>query len=189
MMSTTTRSSPQPARLFPFYAPVHVSRVRRGVWACCLQPNMTPKAWEAFKSWKEEPSLYPDVTAHFADELARLIRECLPVLPHSWLLTVPPQGKSAAEGREYPAGFLGRAVSERLDIEFVTVFAPQVGKRYHGRFESLRREEPFELIFVPDTPTIVIDDLVTSGRTMKTALETLAQANVASFGFAYLTTG
>lgn len=188
-MSTITMTSPPAARLFPFYSPIHVSRVRRGVWACCLQPNMTQRAWELFKAWKDEPSLHPDVTAHLADELVRLIRECLPVIPADWLITVPPQGKSAAAGGEYAAGFLGRAVSERLNREFVTCFAAQTSKKYHGRFESIRRQEPFVLAYIPDVPVILVDDLITSGRTMKTALDTLSQAGVVNFGFAYATTG
>lgn len=175
--------------IWPWYSPVHVARVRRGVFACVLQQNLSPKAWEAFKSWKDAPSSHRDVTEHLSHELAKLIREVLPVIPKSWLLTAPPQGKSAVEGKEYAAGFLAKRVAELLDLEFVTIFAPQRAKRYHSKFESLRREERFELIVVPDVPVVVVDDLITSGKTLQGALSTLSDSGCVAFGFAYMTWG
>ena len=182
---------PRPdGKSWPPYSPVHVSRVRRGVFACVLQQSLSRSAWECFRAWKDAPSAHPDVTEHLAAELVRLVREVLPVVPSELIVTTPPQGKSASEGREYAAGFLGRAVAARLDREYLTVFKPQSGKRYHGKFESLRRkEERFELLCVPDAPVIVVDDMITSGKTMQRALLTLADAGVVAHGFAYMSWG
>ncbi len=182
-------------RVWPVSAPLHVKRVRLGVFACVDQRTLAPKAWELFYAWKEAPSSHPGVTEHFAEELARLIREALPVLPHDALVTVPPQGKSAHTGGEYAAGFLGRAVAHRLDRDFATLFAPQRGKTRHGRFASLERREAFELVH-PDLElelsgrlVVVVDDLITSGRTLQRCLKALAEAGAVAFGFAYMSWG
>lgn len=188
MRVATIRTSSQ--IVLPYRSWTHVSRARQGVFAACLAPSSPQdKAWETFKLWKAQPSAHPDVTAHMANEVVELVRAVLPVIGRDWIVTAPPQGKSAAIGSEYAAGMLGKAVATKLDLDYVTIFKPQVNKKYHGKFESLkRRQEPFELQIVPNTPTIVIDDLITSGTTMRRALDALARAGVVAFGFAYMAT-
>lgn len=179
------RPNNEPKAIWPYYAPLHVPRVRRGVFACVLQRDLSKAAWDKFQIWKDAPSAHPDVTEHFASQLVELIRSVFPVIPGDWLITTPPPGKSAYTGREYPAGFLAKAIANKLDREFLTVFEPQAHKKYRGRFESLKRQETFELLCTPPAPVIVVDDLVTSGHTLKICLCTLERAGVLGFAFSW----
>jgi len=172
--------------VFPVYAPHHVESGkvrRRGVFACVSQESLSEHTWALLKAWKALPTAYPQVTERLAQDLARLIREVLPVIPLEWLITCCPPGVSA--GKEYAVGFLAKQVAQLLDREYVTVFEDQINKRWHGRFESLRMPDVMTLRYAPDVPLIVVDDFITSGRTMRASLAALERAGVCSFGFAW----
>ena len=59
-------------------------------------------------------------------------------------------------------------------------------KRWHGPHSSLR-QAPFACSLPDPAPTmvLVVDDLITSGRTMRLAVEAIRAAGVAAFGFAF----
>jgi len=144
---------------------------------------LSEHTWALLKAWKALPTAYPQVTERLASDLVKLIREVLPVIPLEWLITCCPPGVSA--GKEYAVGFLAKQVAELLDREHITIFEDQAGKRYHGRFESLRMPDVMTLKYVPDVPVLVVDDFITSGRTMRASLAGLERAGVPAFGFAW----
>ena len=72
-----------------------------------------------------------------------------------------------------------------LGVPFVEALARTDRKRWHGPHSSLG-QAPFvcSLPAPPLTMVLVVDDLVTSGRTMQLSLTTIRAAGVAAFGFA-----
>jgi pyrimidine operon attenuation protein/uracil phosphoribosyltransferase len=119
-------------------------------------------------------------TATYADELAALIEKAIPVRPSGCVLTIPPQG--ASWPGTYYARLLGRHVANRLRMPLLEIIARTDEKHHHGRRASLGQEAYVSTMAVP--AAIVIDDLITSGRTMKLALDALRAAEVPCWGFA-----
>jgi predicted amidophosphoribosyltransferase len=58
-------------------------------------------------------------------------------------------------------------------------------KRWHGRHFALK-QEPFAVVSKPPSVALVVDDMMTSGTTMRLALEALRTAGSPAFGFAYV---
>jgi len=131
--------------------------------------------------WKAADTEDSDTTRRLAGELADLIREAMPTLPTGCIVTTPPQGASAPG--HYFAEALGRAVAKRLGIEYVETVARTDTKTQHHPMASLR-QTPYRVTSTPSA-AIVVDDLITSGTTMRLALEALHGAGAAAWGFAY----
>ena len=157
----------------------HNRRARLGVW-CCRRAD--PELYHRLKSWKADLVGEGRFADHAASELARLIRSWQPSLPRNWLITVPPAGASAPG--PYPAGFLGRRVGELLDLDFVTMLGRTDAKRYHGSHYA-QAQAPFALLLSPLTPVVVVDDMITTAKTMQLSLEALAGSGVPAWGFAF----
>jgi hypothetical protein len=161
----------------------HVARAGFGTWAAAY--IRTPAAdgrYQGFRRWKADPTGQAGFLDTAAAAIVAIIRAWSPVLPSDWTVTTPPAG--ASEGGPYPAGVLGREVATRLGLDFVTCLARTKAKRWHGPHES-RRQEPFTVAVVPHGVAIVVDDYISSGRTMTLAREALAARGVPSFGFAW----
>jgi hypothetical protein len=122
---------------------------------------------------------YPDVVA---GEIVLLIQEWAPNLPPGTVVTVPPQG--ASWPGDYLAEKIGRSVAGQLGIPFETLLTRNDTKRHHHPMASLA-QEPFTAGRTTAGTVIVVDDLLTSGNTMKLSLAALRDAGVAAFGFAY----
>jgi orotate phosphoribosyltransferase len=122
--------------------------------------------------------------AEFAAAVAALVRAWSPILPAGTVVTVPPQGASAPG--PYAAESLGQAVAAALGLPFVEVLTRTEPKRWHGPHASLR-QAPFVAALPAPAPPIVlvVDDLVTSGRTMRHSIDAIRQAGAAAFGFAF----
>jgi adenine/guanine phosphoribosyltransferase-like PRPP-binding protein len=77
-------------------------------------------------------------------------------------------------------------VAEALGLPFATVLSRTDVKRWHGPHAALR-QAPFVCSLPDPAPSVilVIDDLVTSGRTMKLSLAACRGAGVPAFGFGY----
>jgi hypothetical protein len=158
----------------------HQARSALGVWA--VTRSRTDRA--AIVAWKSAHPFDPGMLAGYAAGLAGLIRAWSPILPPSAAVTTPPQGASA--GRPYAAEALGRAVAGALGLSYVAMLRRTDGKLYHGPWDS-RRQAPY-VCEVPDPPPplcLVVDDLATSGTTLRLALEAVRGAGVMAFGFAY----
>jgi hypothetical protein len=165
----------------------HQKRAGLGVWAA----NRSSAARAAIKAWKRcacaksaISPFDPVKLAEFSAALAGLIRTWSPILPPGTLLTVPPQGASAPS--PYAALALGRAVAEALGLPLAEVLTRTDVKRWHGPHHSLR-QAPFACTLRDPAPTMVliVDDLVTTGATMRRSLEAIRATGVAAFGFAF----
>src|SRR5262249_62231644 len=113
-----------------------------------------------------------------SEAVANLVRAWSPILPLGTILTVPPQGASAPG--PYAAEALGRRVAEALGLPFAEVLTRTDEKRWHGPHAALR-QAPFSCTPPEPAPAIVlvIDDLITSGRTMRLSIEALRAAGLA----------
>jgi predicted amidophosphoribosyltransferase len=73
-----------------------------------------------------------------------------------------------------------------LGLPFAEVLARTEPKRWHGPHASLR-QAPYACALPDPAPPmiLVVDDLCTSGRTMRNCIEAIRQAGAPAFGFAY----
>ncbi len=160
------------------WLPSHQKRAGLGVWTA----GRSRQARAAIKAWKRSAPFDPATLAGFAAAVADLVRAWSPILPSGTILTIPPQGASAPG--PYAARELGETVADALGLPFVPMLARTEAKRWHGPHSSLR-QGPFVCTLPDPAPTmvLVVDDLITSGRTMRRALEAIQAAGVAGFGF------
>jgi hypothetical protein len=163
------------------FRPCHQSRAGLGVW--CATRSRADRA--AIRAWKLAHLFDETMLAGFSAGLAGLIRAWSPVLPAGTVVTVPPQGASAPG--PYAAEVLGRRVAEDLGLPFAQTLGRDEPKRWHGPQHSLRQGSfRWELPAGVDARMIVvIDDLVTSGATMRRSLEAIRAAGFMAFGFAF----
>jgi len=131
---------------------------------------------------KLSPTWDPAFIGKLAEGLARLITTWLPSLPNEALLTPPPQG--ASWPGPYFAGELCGAVAAKLQRKAARLLTRTDEKHYHHPMEALR-QAPF-CYEGPKVPLVVIvDDLITSGATMKRAMQAVQEKGLAAYGFAY----
>ena len=162
------------------FRPAHQARSALGVWACSR--SRADRA--AVKAWKASPPFDEVPLAEFAAGLVRLITAWCPVLPGGYVLTTPPQGASAPG--PYAAEALGRRVAEALGLEFVDTQTRTEPKLWHGVIHSLKQDD-YVYRFTGPMPTmvLVVDDLATTGRTLRLSLEAIRTAGIPAFGFAF----
>jgi hypoxanthine phosphoribosyltransferase len=81
---------------------------------------------------------------------------------------------------------LGERVAEALALDFAEVLTRLEPKHWHGVIHALK-QEPFVYNCTGPTPpmVLIVDDLATTGRTMRLSLEAVRAAGVMAFGFAY----
>ena len=162
------------------WLPSHQKRAGLGVWAA----TRSREARDAIQRWKRATPFDPAALANFANAVAGLIRAWSAILPVGTIVTTPPQGASAPA--PYAAEALGRHVAEALGLPFTPMLARRDRKRWHGPHEALR-QTPF--VCTPPDPTppmvLVVDDLITSGKTMRLSIGAIRSAGAAAFGFAY----
>jgi predicted amidophosphoribosyltransferase len=159
------------------WLPVHQKRAGLGVWTA----GRSRQARSAIKAWKRSAPFDPAALAGFA---AALVRAWSPILPPGTIVTVPPQGASASG--PYAARELGQAVANALGLPFAEMLSRTEPKRWHGPHHALR-QAPFVCTLPYPAPTMVliVDDLITSGRTMRLSVEAIRAAAVAGFGFGF----
>jgi Phosphoribosyl transferase domain len=158
----------------------HQKRAGLGVWTA----GRSRQARAAVRAWKRTAPFDPTALAGFAAALADLVRAWSPILPRGTIITVPPQGASAPG--PYAARALGEAMAGALGVPFVETLARTDRKRWHGPHHALR-QAPFVCTLPVPAPTmvVIVDDLVTTGATMRRSLEAIRAAGVAAFGFAF----
>jgi adenine/guanine phosphoribosyltransferase-like PRPP-binding protein len=98
--------------------------------------------------------------------------------------TVPPQGASL--GSPYAAEALAVATCDRMGIPFVPSLTRTDAKRWHGPAYSLQ-QQPYNFLAPAERPAVilVLDDLVSSGTTMRLSLAAIRDAGIPAFGFAF----
>jgi hypothetical protein len=170
-----------PRRPAPANTGLHIRRAALGVFAC--RRGLGPGERDRLLGWKRSPAEREDFCRLMAADLAALARAWQPALPPDWLVTTPPPGASVPG--PYPAGFLGRAVAGLLGLEYQTTLERSDCKRYHGRHYAMK-QAPFVVFRAPAGVTLVIDDLTTSGTTMRLSLEALRAAGVPAFALVWL---
>jgi len=151
-------------------------RASLGVWAATTAGEDRTAAI----AWKAEPNAA--TTKLYAAAVVETIRQWSPVLPPNTCVTVPPQGASFPD--HYAAADLAKAVAKELGISFNDILKRTDEKRYHHPKQSMA-QKPYEVIGKPTGIVIVVDDIITSGTTMKLSLDALRAAGIAAFGFAY----
>jgi Phosphoribosyl transferase domain len=162
------------------WLPAHQKRAGLGVWTA----GRSRQSRCAIKSWKRSAPFDPVGLDVFARATVDVILAWSPVLPSGTVVTVPPQGASAPG--PYAAEALGEFVAASLGLPFVRMLARTEPKRWHGPHSSLR--QPAYVFAMPESaPTIVlvVDDLITTGRTMRLSLEAIRGGGVAAFGFGF----
>lgn len=133
--------------------------------------------------WKTAPVVDREKCQRYADLIVEVVREWLPHPPADCIVTTPPQGASFPG--PYYAETLAREVATRLSLKFKPTLKRIAAKTQHGPMASLTQGEFVIACKTLPPAAIVIDDMITTGTTMKTSIATLAAAGVAVWGFAY----
>ncbi|MGP0069673.1 MAG: hypothetical protein ACLQGP_39485 [Isosphaeraceae bacterium] len=144
---------------------------------------------QAITTWKRQRPLRPEGAEPFADRLVELVRLWAPVMPPGVVITTPPQGASAPEGPACDAAaILARLTADRLGVPFVSMLERTDQKRWHGRHYATK-QAPFtataEKALSRPAIVFVVDDLATSGTTLKLSLEAIRGVGIPAFGFAF----
>jgi hypothetical protein len=169
-------SAPRPAR-------TGYSQRGAGLGVLCVTTSKDARG--LMIGWKLAMREDTSCTARYADALCILIREWAPVLPAGSVVTCPPQGASA--GGPYFAHALAAAVAARLGVPFQTLLSRTDVKTYHHPHAALQ-QTPFVATFPPGplpAAVVIVDDLITSGFTMRLSLAAIRAAGVPAFGFAF----
>ena len=122
----------------------------------------------------------PRKRPHLPTNSAALIEKALPGQATGYVLTIPPQG--AAGQARTTLGYSARRVATRLSMPLVELLERR-RKLHHGRRASLEQDSYSVSMAVP--AAIVVDDLITSGTTMRLSLDALRAAEIPAWGFAY----
>lgn len=135
--------------------------------------------------WKTNPPFCPRWGDHFAESLAEAIAAVAPTLPPGTIVATPPQG--ASHGADFAASCLAQFIANRFGATYRPGLLNRTDrKRYHGPEASLR-QTPYRCSEVESRPplVLVVDDLATTGTTMRLALQALRRERIAALGFAY----
>ncbi len=172
-----SKSRPKAARTTTGYS---CRRAGLGVLAACNDHGSR----RALIKWKLAAADHTDAdAATYAAPLIDLIRECQPVLPPDAVVTCPPQG--ASWPRDYCAERIARIVAAALDRPFRALLTRTDEKTHHSPHAALA-QAPFECAPGPERETVIIvDDLITSGATMRLALAAVRATARNAFGFAF----
>ena len=175
--TTNATDSTQPRQPAPRRSAYSQKRASLGVWASTISADDRADAI----AWK---TTAPDASTatRYAAAVVETIHQWSPVLPPGAVVTCPPQG--ASHPGHYFADDLARAVAGLLNISFTPLLVRTDAKHYHHPRESMR-QAPYRVTSPPPAMVLVIDDLITSGTTMRLSLEALRAAGAAAFGFAY----
>jgi hypothetical protein len=157
-----------------------------GVWSC----NIANELRDRIKAWKNSYPYDQSRMDEFSQAIESLIRMWSGgTFPPKVLVTVPPRGASLygkASAWPYSVAILGHAVADRLGFRFAETLARTDSKRHHGVHYSLQQSAyTFTMPSERADMILCIDDLITTGVTMKTALSAIRSAGVPSFGFSY----
>ena len=144
-----------------------------GCFSACRWKVGKSDDYNKFLAWKDDPSANSKITNEMACDIANVII-CWSRSWRGFIITAPPQGASYFAGKEYAAGILAKEVANILGVDYVTLFEPfNKTSPSHHPMESIKQQVPPKLIIDIDKPVIVIDDMLSSGNTMKLTLKAL----------------
>jgi len=155
-----------------------------GVWSVHSKRHFS---LDEFYRWKGNPLLYPHVTDTLSSEIVALILAWSPVLLPDWVITTPPQGASIEHTQDgmYPAGILAQSCAVALGLDNVTTLKRTKSKTRHHPMASLE-QVPYLVSLRPPSVALVVDDMITSGTTLRFSLSALRSVDVPAFGFAWV---
>lgn len=155
-------------------------RAGLGVWSASRAKSDRAR----IVGWKKSAPYDPEEAAFFATAIADVTREWCEVFTPRVFVTVPPQG--ASHPAPYAAAILARRVADSLGLPFFDVITRTDRKRHHGPWNALK-QSPFITSGLPRgrDVAIVVDDLITSGATMRLTLQALHKEKCMAFGFAF----
>jgi hypothetical protein len=118
----------------------------------------------------------------WADPMAAMITAMVAPQKSRAVVTTPPQG--ASWPGHYHAADLATATANRLGLDFRHLLNRTDTKDRHGPWSSLQ-QSPYDLTQQPGAPIVVIvDDLITSGTTIRLSVEALRSTGAAIHAFA-----
>ena len=96
-------------------------------------------------------------------------------------------GTKRGRNRYWDIRALGQRVAEALGLPFSgEVLTRTEPKRCHDPHSRLRQARYVAAVPDPTPPLVlIVDDLCTSGRTMRHSIDAIRQAGAAAFGFAF----
>jgi hypothetical protein len=122
---------------------------------------------------KAAPILDAAAVLKLAGDLAATIRTRLPAMPPGAVVTEPPQGATWPD--DHLAARLAEAVAGILGLAHAPMLAGDAG-----------RSERMLLTATPTGPVLVVDDQISTGRTMTEALRAIRAAGQPAHGFAWV---
>jgi hypothetical protein len=125
----------------------------------------------------------PIETERLADAISDVIKEWCPVFRQTWTVTNPPRGCSSGD-KPHAAGLLAKQVANVLGLDYAEMLE-RVGERKWRGSRNATREQIFNAVKVPHDVCLIIDDMATTGNTLRGALKALRSVGVPAFGFAY----
>jgi hypothetical protein len=165
--------------------PRHVGYSQRRAGVGVMAVHADPQTRKAVIAWKMASAPDPGGLTVYAEQLAQLVTQWAPALPAGCVVTCPPQGASA--GGFYYAEALAASVAKRLGVPMVRLLSRTDTKTHHHPMAALA-QTPFTVhpsAGATPAAVVVIDDLITSGQTMKLSLAAIRQAGIAAWDFAY----
>ena len=132
-------------------------------------------AWKMNATGEDETE-----TARYADALAALVEKALPVRPPGTVLTIPPQG-AAGQGSTTP-GCWPAGLRIGWGCHWSNSWSVPTASCTTGGEIRLPRIRIRVNMAVP--AAVVIDDLITTGKTMSLSLDALRAAETPAWGFA-----
>lgn len=151
-----------------------------GVWAASRRDGDRV----AVQAWKAAGGGACAEVSVWASWVADLVRQWSAVLPMGTVVVSPPPGASAYAGGVDCAQVLARAVAEVLAVPYLAGAIERTDvKRRHGPWAS-RHQAAFRWVAPVASMVLVVDDLITSGTTMRLALDSVRAAGLPGFGFA-----
>lgn len=170
-------------------APGHPQRrIGRGAWSATLRVFDRRR----IAQWKSDYPRDPAELDHFAGAIALVIRARLPNIPPAAVVTFPPAGASAAlelDQEEPPAHYaaleLARAVARLVELPCVDLLRRTDTKDWQHGPQAAIRQRPFSLKAAPPPVVILVDDVLTTGTTLRLARAALEQAGATVYAFTY----
>jgi predicted amidophosphoribosyltransferase len=107
----------------------------------------------------------------------------LPTLPAGTIIVTPPQGASTGT---FAAGMIADTVSATIGAPHVPRCIERTYRKRHRGWRYTRKQKPFR-VSLTDRPALalVIDDLATTGTTLRMTVEALRREGIAALGFCY----
>lgn len=158
-----------------------------GCFSLFMRSNWDAAKLERFKAWKEHPERCAEETNLMATQIADALLKLFGGRVSQMVLTSPPRGKTP-EGQPHAAAVLAKRVAEILGLEAIQCVARQgrdtTAHLGRSRYTNFRDTSTFVRTCPLDKMTIIIDDVTTTGNTLKRMRGALQ--GIPTIAFAYV---